>query len=258
VKIEDGKIVASGKQATRVLEDVAFVGTLKKGSVIDTSVKTAYNSSAKYRNVEFADTSLGVSYGHEISNKSFLKLCETMAQETDIGIKTVRDGKTIFVSFYKPSANPNLVFSENFGNLMIGSVSLSTEKLKNYAIVLGEGEGENRKKVIVDATNGTDRRELIVDASDIQRQENETEENYISRLTARGVEKLLENKQTFSCDFIPHTKDFGEKYDLGDVLTIYLTDYGFTLRARVSRFTQKSQNNKTETSVEVGDITIKR
>ena len=162
------------------------------------------------------------------------------------------------VEFYQPSEKENLVFSEKFGNLIVNSISISSENYKNYAIVFGEGEGENRIKVYVDATNGEDRRDLIVDAKDIQKEENETNESYNSRLFARGIERLLENKQTFSCAFTPYSNDFGTKYDLGDILNLYLTDYGIKLQARVVRFTQKSQKNKTTTTIEVGKITIKR
>lgn len=258
VKIANGKIVASGKQAGRVLDDVSFVGTIESGSMIDTSIKRAYNNGNKYRNLEFADTNLQIPYNHQISNKSILKLCETMCQSEDVGFRVIRNNGTMYTEFYRPEYNPNFVLSEKFGNLSIDSVSISTEKLKNYAIVLGEGEGENRNKVYVDSTNGEERRDLIVDASDIQKEENETDESYNSRLVARGIEKLLENQQTFSCAFSPYAKDFGFKYDLGDILTVYLTDYGLTLQSRVSRFTQKSQNNKIETKIEVGQITIKR
>lgn len=258
VQISDGKIVASGKQAGRVLDDVSFIGTIESGSMIDTSIKNAYNSSSKYRKVEFGDTDLKIPYNHQISNKTFLELCETMCQSEDVGFKVVRNSGNLLTVFYRPDQNPNLVFSEKFGNISIGSISISTENLKNYAIVLGQGEGENRSKVYVDATNGADKRELIVDANDMKKEENESDESYNSRLIARGVEKLLENQQTFSCAFTPFTKDFGVNYDLGDILTVYLTDYGITLQSRVSRFTQKSQNNKVETTVEVGQITIKR
>ena len=258
VEIANGKIVASGKQAGRVLDDVSFVGTIESGSMIDTSIKRAYNNGNKYRNLEFADTNLQIPYNHQISNKSILKLCETMCQSEDVGFRVIRNNGTMYTEFYRPEYNPNFVLSEKFGNLSIDSISISTEKLKNYAIVLGEGEGENRNKVYVDSTNGEERRDLIVDANDIQKEENETDESYNSRLIARGIEKLLENQQTFSCAFSPYAKDFGVKYDLGDILTVYLTDYGLTLQSRVSRFTQKSQNNKIETTIEVGQITIKR
>lgn len=258
VQISGGKIVASGKQATRVLDDVPFIGTIESGSDIDTAVINAYNNSDQYRNVEFSSTSLGVEYNHQISNKSFSELCQTMCQSEDVGFRAIRDNGSVIVEFYQPTENENLVFSENFGNLSVDSVSISSENYKNYAIVLGEGEGDNRTKVFVDLTNGGERRSLIVDAKDLQLEDGETIDNYKERLVSRGIEKLLERTKTFSCDFTPYAYDFGKKYDLGDVLTIYLTDYGITLKARVARFTQKSQENKTETTIQVGQITIKR
>lgn len=258
VEVYGGKIVASGKQATRVLEDVSFVGTIKKGSNIDTSVKNAYNKSNKYRNVYFSETDLGVQYSKQISNKSFLDLCKTMAQSEDLGFRAVKINGSIFIEFYKPEENKNLVLSERFGNLTIDSFSDSTENFKNYAIVLGQGEGDERKKVVVDLSNGEEKREMIVDARDIYMEENDTEESYSEKLTARGFEKLSEKKKTFSCSFYPYSNDFGKKYDLGDILTIYLTDYGIKLKARVSQFTQKSQNNQVSTTIKVGQITITR
>lgn len=258
VEVKSGKIVATGKQATRILDDVSFIGTIESGLMIDTSIKNAYNGSNKYRHLEFLETDLQIPYNHQISNKSFRELCETMCQSEDVGFKVEKNGLLLQASFYKPQINPNLVFSEKFGNISIESLSISTEPLKNYAIVLGEGEGENRKKAYVDATNGADRLDLIVDASKIQKEEGETDQSYNERLVSFGIEKLLARKELFSCAFHPSATDFGKKYDLGDVLTVYLTDFGIKLQARVSRFTQKSQNNKIETNVEVGQIVIKR
>ena len=135
---------------------------------------------------------------------------------------------------------------------------MSTEGFKNYALVFGQGEGSNRTRVTVDMTGGQDRRELVVDAKDIQMDDGETMEDYLKRLESRGVEKLLECQNVFSCSFIPSGKDFGTKYDLGDILTIHLGEYGLKLKARVSKFSQKSQKNRTDTTVEVGKIVIVR
>ena len=258
VQIRGGKIIISGKQATRVLDDVPFIGTIPSGSDIDTSVINAYNSSDKYRNVEFSTTSLGVKYNHQISNKSFSELCEIMAQSENVGFRAIRKNGIIDIEFYQPVENENLVFSEKFGNLTVEDVSISYENYKNYAVVLGAGESDNRTRVFVDLTNGDERRSMIVDAKDLQLEGGETAESYEERLVARGIETLLERTKTLSCAFTPYSSDFGKKYDLGDILTIYLTDFGITLKARVAKFTQKSQKNKTETTIQVGQITIKR
>lgn len=256
VDISSGKIVAIGKQAARVLDDVSFVGTINENSRIDESIKIAYNNSNKYPRVVFADSSIESRYRHQISNKSILGLCKIMCQSEDVGFRAVRGRSEVTIELYKKEANPNLVLSEKFGNLFVNSISISTENYKNYAIVLGEGEEENRKSVVVDLTNGEQRRDIIIDARDIVSEVGETEESYLSRLYARGIEKLLERQTIFFCDFTPHFGDFGKRYDLGDVVTVFLSDYNIKLQSRILRFTQIVQENQTETNVEVGKIII--
>ena len=250
-------IIATGKQATRVLDDVAFIGTLPKGSVIDTSIKSAYNDSSKFHNLEFASTNLGVKYDQQISHKSFLELCTIMCQNKDIGLKVIRKNGGLLAKFYRPELNSNAKLSESFGNVKVNNIILSTENYRNYAIVLGDGEEEDRTRVDVDLTNGEIRRELIVDARDVQREENETSAQYNARLYARGIEKLLHQQKTWECAILPLAKEFGLKYDLGDMVDIVLNEYNIKLQARISRFTQKQQRNQLETIVEIGSITIR-
>lgn len=258
IKISGGKIVATGKQASRVLDDVAFVGTINSGASIDTSLNDAYQKTNKFHNVEIAQGNTGVKYNHQISYKSMLEIYKTICQDTDTGFRVVRNGSKILTELYRPEENPNLIFSEKFGNLTTDEISLSTEPYKNYCIVLGAETENGRVRVDVDATSGKERREFIVDAKDIQKEEGETDEEYAERLTDRGYEKLLETQQIAAVSFTPLAKDFGTRFDLGDILTVYLTDANIKLQSRVARFTQKSQNNLTETTIDVGQITIKR
>lgn len=250
-------IIATGKQATRVLDDVAFVGTISEGSLIDSSVKSAYNVSSKFQNLEFADTNLGVKYDNQISHKSFLELCEIMCKDKDVGLKVIRQNGGLIAEFYKPTSDSKAKLSQSFGNVKIDDIILSTENYRNYAVVLGEGEEDNRTRVNVDLTNGEKRRELIVDARDLRQEDGETIVGYKKRLYARGVEKLLGQQKTWECAVLPLSKEFGVKYDLGDMVDIVLNGYGIKLQARISRFTQKQQRNQLETIVEIGNITIR-
>lgn len=258
VEVRGGHIIATGKEAKRVLDDVSFIGTIPSGSPVDTAVKNAYNNSNQYHRLAIADSDLGIAYNHQISHKSILELCEKMGQDTDVGFRSVHYDDQIYVEFYQPALNPNLILSREFGNLSNVEFSTSVENYKNYAIVLGEGEGTDRVRVDVDRTDGAERRDLIVDAKDLWLRDGETEDEYNARLNARGVEKLLERTQTLNTAFLPYAGDFGKRYDLGDILTVRLPDYGMTLQARVSRFTQKTQGNSTETTIEVGKITVNR
>lgn len=258
VKIEGGKIMAAGKQAARCLDDVPFVGTIEKGCEVAGAIREAFEKAGGYQSFRFSERATGVLYEHQISNKSILKLMETMCQNTDVGFETVRGGGIVTVEFYKPEGNENLKFSEAFGNLTVNSLLMSTENLKNHAIVLGAGEGKDRTRVDVDHSNGGRRLSMIVDARDISREETDTDDSYREKLTARGEEKLLEKTKTWECIFAPLAEDFGIRYDLGDILTVVLREYGIKLKARVARFTQKGQNNQVSTTIEVGAITIVR
>ena len=126
--------------------------------------------------------------------------------------------------------------------------------LKSYAASVNYSYLD--EKVEIEEANNLARSFIYVDIS-VTGEENETNESYNSRLFARGVERLLENKQTFSCAFTPYSNDFGTKYDLGDMVDIVLNEYGIKLQARISRFTQKQQRNQLKTVVEIGNITIR-
>ena len=53
--------------------------------------------------------------------------------------------------------------------------------------------------------------------------------------------------------------DFGIKYDLGDIVTMIIPEYELKFLARIVRITQKAQNNQTQTTIEIGQLTtIKR
>lgn len=258
VRVKSGRIIANGQQAARCLDDVAFIGTIKAGSNIAQAIKSAYDTGDKFKFFEFAAPELNDVYEHNISNKSILVLLETMCRDTDVGFRVVRAGKKIVVELYKPPANPNRVLAEQYGSLKIDAVTLSTENKRNQAVVLGEGEGEARKRIVVDLSNGEQKRTVIVDARDITMAEGENQSEYEARLAARGYEALLKSQGTWECALNPLPQEFGKLYDLGDVITLMLPDYDMKLQSRLVRFTQRSQNNVINTVLEIGTITITR
>lgn len=258
IDVRNGKIVLSGKQAIRILDDLVFVGKVPANKTPYEALTIAYNGTRGLDNLIIPYADISVEYGHQESHKSLLELAELICQETDVGFKIVRNQNTLELILYQPTENPNLIYSKNFGNLTLTSVTLSVENLKNYAIVLGQGEGESRVRQDVDRTEGGKRLDLFVDAKDIQQEETETDEEYRERLIQRGVEKLAERTKTWECAFTPFSDDFGKRFDLGDILTVYLPDYGIKLKSRCMRFSEKEQNNQTTLTVEVGEITIVR
>ena len=258
IKIEGGKIIATGKQAARCLADVSFVGTIEKGAQVAAGIRKAWEASEKYEGFILEENGPEAIYDHQISNKSILELCEIMGRDTDTGFRTVRSNGKVKVEFYQPEENPNLKYSEALGNLTVENIVLSTENLKNHAVILGAGEGENRARAEIDNSGGGQKLSVIVDARDITREETDTDDGYREKLLERGNEKLLEKTKTWECAFRPLVSDFGRRFDLGDILTVILAEYNLKLKARVARFTQVEQNNQIKTTIEVGTITIVR
>ena len=156
IKKSRDSITLTGHQATRILDDLAFIGTIPANSEIDKSVAAAYNSSRRIPHLRFADTALGLRYGHQISNKSFWELAQTMCKEADCGLRVVRNGGTMEAEFYQPQKDQNNILSEKYGNVEIRTAAQSVSNYKNVAIVLGEGTGGDRVRVDVEIPNSGD------------------------------------------------------------------------------------------------------
>ena len=254
VEAKNNKIVATGFSATRVLHDVAFIGTIEAGANVPSVIKSAYAATKGFPLVNIADSDLDVVYSQQISNKSIGELCEIMCSATDLGFKAVKNGKNIDIVFYQPKENPNLVFAEKYGNIKNSSLLISTNAYKNYAIVLGQGEGEQRLKVFVDirASQTEQRRDLIIDAKDLQKAENETQEQYIKRLEARGIEKLLGQQIKKDVNFLPYITQNGV---IGEIITVLLENFDIKLKTRIISMQIKEQNNSMQKIFDVGELT---
>ena len=254
VETKNNKIVATGFSATRVLHDVAFIGTIEAGANVPSAIKSAYATTAGFPLVNIAESDLDVTYPRQISHKSIGELCEIMCGTTDLGFKAVKNGKNIDIVFYQPKENPNLVFAEKYGNIKNSSLLISTNAYKNYAIVLGQGEGEQRLKVFVDirANNEEQKREIIIDAKDLQKAEDETQEQYIKRLEARGIEKLLSQQIKKDVNFLPHITQNGV---IGEIITVLLEDFNIKLKTRIISMQIKEQNNSMQKTFDVGELT---
>lgn len=254
VETKNNKIVATGFSAARVLYDVAFIGTIAAGKNVPSAIKSAYATTNGFPLVNIADSDLDVAYAQQISHKSVGELCEIMCGATDLGFKAVKNGKNIDIVFYQPKENPNLVFAEKYGNIKNSSLLISTNAYKNYAIVLGQGEGEQRIKVFVDirTNNEEQKREIIIDAKDLQKAEDETQEQYIKRLEARGIEKLLSQQIKKDVNFLPYITQNGV---IGEIITVLLEDFNIKLKTRIISMQIKEQNNSMQKTFDVGELT---
>lgn len=171
------------------------------------------------------------------------KLCS----ERDIGFKvTLNDNKQFVFKLYAgadrsydQSANPYVVFSPNFENIINSNYMEANSSLKTVTLVGGEGEGSARKYTTVGGGIGLNRRELFTDARDISSDVGNdvtlTDAEYTALLQQRGKEKLAENTYVASFEGQVETTvmfKYGKDFFNGDVVQI-ANEYGHKTKARI-------------------------
>lgn len=145
--------------------------------------------------------------------------------------------------------NDPVEFSTDLEDILSSSYYSNNQDEKTVALVLGEGEGSERKRQISgdNAGSGFLRRELYVDARDLQseslNEEGETqtltEAEYAETLIQRGDEKLAECQvtETFEAQlrvFGDIQYEFGVDYEKGDKVTVRDRQLGVVVSARIT------------------------
>jgi hypothetical protein len=179
-------------------------------------------------------------------------LCEL----NNLGWKIVLNSNDQFVfSFYMGAnrsysqiANPYVVFSPGFENIINSNYLETSRILKTFTIVAGEGEGVDRKAAFLSrGEEGLARRELFVDARDISSNTENGEISYvgyIALLAQRGSQRMTEHGfiKTFDGE-IDHSQMFiyGQDFLLGDVVQI-VNEFGIEASTRLVEIIFSSNN----------------
>ncbi|WP_295219161.1 siphovirus ReqiPepy6 Gp37-like family protein [Ruminococcus sp.] len=136
------------------------------------------------------------------------------------------------------SDNPHIVFSNGYNNLLSFSYATDISVQKNFAYILGKGEGEERKRTTY--FNGSepahlDRYEVYVDAKDMSDEEQENgetkpipEAEYIELLKEKGKQSIVlpltasESQIAVQSTQFQYSKD----YFVGDYVTVEHRRFG--------------------------------
>ncbi|MFD2924162.1 Gp37-like protein [Halobacillus naozhouensis] len=162
-----------------------------------------------------------------------------------------------------PYGNTPIVFSPDFGTVKGQSFTNSDKEYRNIAYVGGQGEGENRRIVVVgnQEVEGLNRIETFVDARDLgndkgtEEDQKLTEEEIEQQLRERGDQQLsdMQNKLSFEAEILtPITKrvnripngeaiaetpfEYEVDFDLGNRVTILNKSWGVIMSAPITEF----------------------
>lgn len=150
------------------------------------------------------------------------------------------------------------IFNQTWGHFKNLKVVTDTSNYKNYAVVAGSGEGEQRKTVIVDKSNGTTLQQLYVDARDLQQKEGMSSQEYLDILSTRGAEKLSEHNKILNISFdLIGNLIYKENFDLGDKCDIILKNMG-EYQSRIIGINETVKENRKDINVIFGDKVPRR
>lgn len=182
----------------------------------------------------------------QYTGTNLLEAVEAICAAYGMGFRVVSDSKTsiaLRVELYVgkdrrdgQTVNSPVIFSPEFENLLSTNYAFDVTKLKNVAIIAGEGEGKARKRAVYGSASGLARRELFVDARDLSTNDGEINAtDYTAQLEARGAEKLAEAQAVEAFDGevdTTNTFTIDVDYTVGDIVTTE-NEYGIRADSRV-------------------------
>lgn len=152
--------------------------------------------------------------------------------------------------------NPFVTFSDGFGNLAEVDASRDISNYRNYAIVCGQDQAENRKVAYVDLSGGGYKRILYVDArSERWDPDKQTEAEYLAGLQQIGLDKLLDYTIIINVDIQAAASGFVylQDWDLGDLVDVIVSDIGLTMQARIITVREVFKEGNHTIEIELGD-----
>lgn len=264
--IERGnKLIISGVSLESILDrrivwkQTTISGNLQNGikKLLDENVISPEIAERKIENFIFeastdeAITSLTIEA--QFTGDNLYEVIYTLCSMAGIGFKITLNDENKFVfklysgadRSYSQSANPYIVFSPKFENIINSNYYSTDLNLKTITLVGGEGEGSNRRTTVVEAESGggsgLSRREIFTDARDISSSVDGgtlSNEEYISQLAQRGSENLSEYKSINTFDGQVETDYmyiYGKDFFMGDIIQLS-DEYGNETRSRVTEF----------------------
>lgn len=227
------------KMVNQFKEDmpITSIEALKMGDKVDFQETGAEIGSKLYELLELQEMSYRVVYDFA-QNKMKLQFY----QGSDA---TQEGGADVFVTF-----------STEWDNLSEPLVETDDSNYKNFFVVAGTGEAEERITVEVDLSNGGYKKKLFVDERSTKYDSSEqTLDQYKLELRQKGLEKSLDYQIVENIDFIikPYGYEYMKDYDLGSKVDIIINDIGLTMSARIIAIYEVFKQGSHTIEIEVGN-----
>lgn len=242
-------------------------GTTNFSGYVEVAMRTLLSNATPIPKVELGELkNLPNTVRFQATYRNLLSYIQKLASTSGYGFTFRPDftQKKIYFEVYsgadkrRGSGNNFVEFSEDFQNINASMYNENDQLFRNVGYVGGNGEGSERKFVVIGETESTglDRREVFIDAKDV-RADGLTESEYTNALAQRGAEKLAEQynlAETFECETNPMFNFvYRRDYDLGDLVTVKKESWGKTLSRRITEITEVYENGGVRVVPTIGE-----
>lgn len=215
------------------------------GMLINENIMNPVNVLRKIPNVTFTNNSVSTAtMDAQYTGENLLETTNSLCETYSVGIDCVLDAHNNFAfslydgvdRSYNQSANPYIVFSEDYDNLLTSEYDENYEAYVTDVLVGGEGEGIKRTMIWSSKSpkSGLARYETFLDASTaVTNEQIITQATYEKQLEGLGYELVTDYTAAFSGEVDFTGVRYGIDLDLGDIVTIENKRWGMLLNSRL-------------------------
>lgn len=243
------RVIASQSILSGQLKSIIYLLVIE--NIINPSVAARQISNFIIEQTDGFDDEIELQVTGENLEEYISSLCEKYNIGWDVYIK----GQNFVFKLYEgtdrsydQTANPQVVFSSEFNNLLNTDYQYLTEEYKNVAVVAGEGEGVQRKKATVGTAAGLNRFEVWVDSRSASSNDGSiSDDEYNTILQEDGQNALTEyiNNELFDGEADVNTQYIlNRDFFLGDVVQVE-NDYGISATTRILEIIESENESGT-------------
>lgn len=244
------EITVKGRFLSSYMERRLIKKTVNFNGLIEVAMRQLYSGAVSLPLVE-----LGALNGFpervefQVTMKNLLTYESKLSRAGAIGFRfrpDFQNKKILFETYqgkdrtFSQHENNRVVFSESYNNLNNAIYKYNNQKLKTFAIVGGQGEGDARTYYELGGGEGYDLREVFVDAKDIN-PEGLTKEQYKAALLQRAKETLSDaiTSESLECETeVAINFTYKEDYDLGDIVTVRKKKWNLYMNQRITELSE--------------------
>lgn len=220
-------------------------GTVSDGvtALINDAIIYPVMAARKIDNFVVVPTAFTARLEAQYTGKNLLETVEAICEEKHLGFKTTfENGNFVFTLYdgtnrsYAQSENPQVVFSDEYDNLLTSEYAEQSSELVTDVLVAGEGEGLERKTIWASNDNltGLDRYEIYHDQRNMSTNEGEvTDDEYYAQMLQEGLEQITTITKAFEGTVYFDNVEYKKDVFMGDIVTIENKKWGISINSRL-------------------------